>query len=102
LTNFKYKYTLKFLPEALTEWNKADKAIRNAFVKMLEKRLGEPCRPNMALKGLKDCYKLKLRDAGFRLVYHVRNTELIVTVVAVGKREDNVVYEMARSRLPLN
>jgi mRNA interferase RelE/StbE len=102
LTNYKYKYTLNFLPEALEEWNKVDKAIRNAFKKMLEKRLDEPCRPNLALRGLKDCYKLKLRDAGFRLVYHVKNTELIVTVISVGKREDNIVYELAKNRLPLH
>jgi mRNA interferase RelE/StbE len=69
---------------------------------MLEKRLDEPCRPNLALRGLKDCYKLKLRDAGFRLVYHVKNTELIVTVISVGKREDNIVYELAKNRLPLH
>ena len=100
MTNF--KYTLKFLPEALAEWNKVDKAIRVALKKMLQKRLDEPCRPNMALSGLKDCYKLKLRNAGFRLVYHVGNTEFIVTVVAVGKREDNIVYELAKIRLPTN
>ncbi len=100
--NSKHKYTLKFLPEALSEWNRIDRAIQNAFKKMLEKRLDEPCRSNMELRGLRDCYKLKLKNAGFRLVYHVRNRELIVTVISVGKREDSVVYELAKNRLPLN
>ena len=39
-----------------------------------------------------DRYKIKLRSAGYRLVYEVRDRELIVVVVAVGKRERNAVY----------
>jgi mRNA interferase RelE/StbE len=42
--------------------------------------------------------KIKLRSAGYRLVYVVRQTELIVIVVAVGKRERNAVYKAAAGR----
>ena len=43
----------------------------------------------------KDRYKIKLRSVGYRLVYEVRDSELIVVVVAVGKRERNAVYKAA-------
>lgn len=98
MTNYKYK--LKFLPEVLSEWKKTDKTIKEAFRKMLRKRLDEPRRPNQALSGLKDCYKLKLRKSGFRLIYYVRDSDLIVTVLTINKREDNIVYDIARNRLP--
>jgi mRNA interferase RelE/StbE len=36
--------------------------------------------------------------AGFRLVYEVREQQLLVLVVAVGKRDRNAVYRQAQSR----
>jgi mRNA interferase RelE/StbE len=46
-----------------------------------------------------DCYKIKLRSAGHRLVYQVRDNEVVVSVVAVGKRERNAVYKAAMKRM---
>ena len=43
-------------------------------------------------------YKIKLRNAGYRLVYQVKDKELIVLVVAVGKRERNEVYKASERR----
>ncbi|MEO8407372.1 MAG: type II toxin-antitoxin system RelE/ParE family toxin, partial [Oxalobacteraceae bacterium] len=40
----------------------------------------------------------KLRNIGYRLVYEVRDTELVVVVVAIGKRERNAVYKAAAKR----
>ncbi|VAW55316.1 mRNA interferase RelE, partial [hydrothermal vent metagenome] len=51
------------------------------------------------LSGMKDCYKIKLRSIGYRLVYEVRDLELIISVVAVGKRERNRVYKAAIKRV---
>jgi mRNA interferase RelE/StbE len=45
-----------------------------------------------------DCYKIKLRSAGFRLVYQVVDERLVVMVIAVGKRENDLVYRLARKR----
>ena len=39
-----------------------------------------------------------LRDAGYRLVYEVRDKVLVVVVVAVGKPERNMVYKAAAKR----
>jgi mRNA interferase RelE/StbE len=46
-----------------------------------------------------DCYKIKLRSSGYRLVYRVDDGELLVVVVAVGKRERSEIYEKARARI---
>ena len=51
------------------------------------------------LNGMRDCYKIKLRSAGYRLVYQVRDKDLVVAVVAVGKRERNPVYQAAVKRI---
>ena len=40
-----------------------------------------------------------MRQQGVRLVYSVQDDHLLVTVVAVDKREDGVVYESAIARL---
>ena len=61
----------------------------------IEKKRKESTR----LSGMKDCYKIKLRRAGYRLVYQVRDKELIVSVIAVGKREKNQVYKTAVKRI---
>ncbi len=48
---------------------------------------------------MKNCYKVKLRDAGYRLVYRVFDDRVVVQVVAVGQRERNAVYKAAAGRL---
>ncbi len=88
-------FELGFLDEALKEWNKLDNNIRSQFKNKLRERLINPHVPSAKLSGQKNRYKIKLRNAGFRLVYEVHNNELIVIVVAVGKREKNAVYNAA-------
>lgn len=91
-------YSLKFKEEALKEWRKLDNSLRDQFKKKLEERLQNPRVPASRLSGQKDRYKIKLRGVGFRLVYEVRDSELVVVVVAVGKRERNAVYAAAAKR----
>jgi mRNA interferase RelE/StbE len=91
-------YELAFLDDALKEWHKLDNSVRQQFKKKLAERLQQPDIPSARLYGGKQRYKIKLRSAGFRLVYEVRESELLVVVVAVGKRERNLVYETAGRR----
>ena len=91
-------YELGFLEEALDEWRKLDGSIREQFKKKLAERLDNPRVPSAKLGGHPDRYKIKLRSIGYRLVYEVRDSQLIVVVVAVGKRERNVVYKAADKR----
>ena len=89
---------LAFLDEALKEWRKLDNATREQFKAKLAERLQNPKVPSARLHGAKERYKIKLRNAGFRLVYQVKDRELLVLVVAVGRRERNDVYRAAERR----
>jgi mRNA interferase RelE/StbE len=91
-------YELAFLDAALKEWRKLDNQTREQFKAKLEERLTNPKVPSARLHGAKERYKIKLRNAGYRLVYEVRDRQLIVLVVAVGKRERNEVYKVAERR----
>lgn len=51
------------------------------------------------LHALSDCYKIKLRSSGYRLVYQVIDLEVLVFVVAVDKRERDLVYRKAAERI---
>nr|WP_113862619.1 type II toxin-antitoxin system RelE/ParE family toxin [Marinobacter pelagius] len=93
------KYSLAFKPSALKEWKKLAPAIRDQFKKKLTKRLNDPHVPADALSGLSGCYKIKLRSVGYRLVYQVEDAEVLVTVVAVGRRERGAVYSKAEDRI---
>lgn len=46
-----------------------------------------------------DCYKIKLRKSGYRLVYRVLDERIIVQVIAIGKREHEEAYRAAAKRL---
>lgn len=89
-------YSLDFHPDALKEWQKLDNSIRERFKAKLKGRLHNPC--VLSAKIEKNRYKIKLRGVGYRLVYEVRDNELIIVVIAVGKRERSEVYRLADSR----
>ena len=83
---------LGFVDEALAEWRKLDGSVREQFKNKLAERLDAPRVPAARLSGHPDRYKIKLRSVGYQLFYEVRDEELIVVVVAVGKRERSAVY----------
>jgi len=91
-------FELGFLEEAMKEWGKLDNSTRAQFKTKLAERLVNPPVLSARLSAHKDRYKIKLRSVGYRLVYEVRDSELIVIVVAVGKRERNAVYKAAAKR----
>lgn len=91
-------YTVKFREDALKEWKNLDPTIQRQFAKKLLKCCENPHIPSAKLRGIKDCYKIKLRASGFRLVYEVIDNTLIIVVVAVGKREHSDVYSLAIKR----
>ena len=94
----KYKFKLKFLPTALKEWKKLDHSIQSQLKKKLKERLQNPHIPASQLYGFENHYKIKLKASGYRLVYEVLKQEIVVLVIAVGKREKNLVYKKAVKR----
>ena len=92
-------YRLKFMPEALEEWQRLDNSVRELLRKALKKRLVQPCVPGAELYGdLRTCYKIKLRKQGYRLVYTVEDDQLVVLVLAIDRREDMAAYHSALLR----
>jgi mRNA interferase RelE/StbE len=92
-------YKLRFHEKALKEWHKLSKGIQEQFKKKLEQRLENPRVPSASLSGMKDCYKIKLRSVGYRLVYRVDEDVVYVTVISIGKRERLLVYLAAMDRI---
>ncbi|MBL1905002.1 type II toxin-antitoxin system RelE/ParE family toxin, partial [Klebsiella pneumoniae] len=82
-------YKLAFNESALKEWKKLGHTIREQFKKKLSERLQNPRVPAAQLHGGKDQYKIKLHGAGYRLVYSVNDEIVTVTVIGVGKRNND-------------
>lgn len=92
-------YKLEFIPSAWKEWQKLNPELRRQFHKKLQQRLNDPHIPSAKLFGMPQCYKIKLRDAGYRLVYQVREEIVTVKVIAIGKRDKSAVYQAVKERL---
>ena len=48
---------------------------------------------------LTGCYKIKLKDAGIRIVYRLQRTEHGMEIVIIGMRESAEVYDLAAKRI---
>ena len=92
-------YELEFLPSALKEWQKLDNSIKTQFKKKLKERLENPKVVKDKLRGYDDVYKIKLRDAGYRLAYQVKDAQITILVLVVGKRENDEAYELLKDRI---
>jgi mRNA interferase RelE/StbE len=80
-------YELEFKPKALKEWKKLDNNIREQFKKKLSKIVKNPKIPSNKLSGYENIYKIKLKSNGYRLAYEVKDNEIIVLVLKIGKRD---------------
>ncbi len=92
-------YSLRFHTLALKEWQKLSPTTREQFKKKLAERLKNPHIPSARLHGMENCYKIKLRKAGFRLIYQVDDGIITVSVISVGKRDKLEAYVQAAKRL---
>ena len=92
-------FSLEFHVLALKEWQKLDNSVRVQFKKQLEKRVIYPRVASAKLSGdLDNFYKIKLKAVGYRLVYEVIDHRLIILIVAIGKRNQDLVYQKATKR----
>ena len=67
--------------------------------KKLAERQVQPRIASASLRRMPDCYKIKLRSAGVRLVYKVVDREIMLLVLAIGKREGGDIYADAEREL---
>ena len=94
-------YELAFVSSALKEWKKLGATLKEQFKHKLNERLQNPHVPKDRLSGATNFYKIKLRSAGYRLVYQVNEDSITILVLSVGKRERSEVYKRALEREPM-
>jgi mRNA interferase RelE/StbE len=94
-------YSIEILPSARREWKKLDHDIKAQVVRKLEQLRANPHVPSARLSDLPDCYKIKLRSKGYRIVYRVIDERLVILIVAAGKRDagKNDIYSVASQRI---
>lgn len=92
-------YSLEFDARALKEWYKLGDTVREQLKKKLAEVLVNPRVEANRLHSLPDCYKIKLRSSGYRLVYQVIDYDVVVFVVAVDRRDREQAYRKAAERL---
>jgi mRNA interferase RelE/StbE len=94
-------YKLRFRLNAEKEWRKLDAETRRQLAKKLDERLENPKVPASRLHGMKDCYKIKRRTRGYRLVYQVQDQEqdeiVTVVVIAVGNATEGTCTTQQKS-----
>lgn len=90
-------FKVEFRPRAKKRFDKLDPMIQRQIARKLEERRHNPRVPGDALARLPDCYKIKLRARGVRLVYQVQDLVLVLLVISIGSREREEAYiEAAR------
>ena len=95
-------YDYKFHPDAQKELVKLNHSVQILFTKTLKKILKSPelgqdlgNKNNMDLTGLKKMY---FDNKRYRVVYEIIENEVIVYIVAIGKRDKMEVYGKAGER----
>ncbi len=86
------------MPSALKEWQKLDNSVKMQFKKKLAERLENPKVAKDKLRGYENIYKIKLKDAGYRLAYQVKDAQIVVLVLAISRRENDEAYELLKDR----
>jgi len=71
-------FELAFLEDALVQWQRLDGSVKQ----QPKRKIAE----------------IKRRSVGYRFVYEVRDTELLMLVIAIGKRDRDVVYRASENR----
>lgn len=98
------KYEIHFHKKAKKEYDKLDNSIRKIFDATLKKIAEDPENfshsylSNQNDSDLAGCCKIKLRKLGYRLVYEVIDEKVQIYVIAIGKREESIVYKEASKR----
>jgi mRNA interferase RelE/StbE len=91
-------FELAIHPLAEQEWARLDESVKKRFKQKLAKeRLIAPRVAKDALHGVPDCYKIKIITPQYRLAYHVNDRANLLTILAVGSRDD--LYDLLAQRV---
>lgn len=88
-------YSIVFEAKAQKAFNKLDNHVRRQVYDALERRATNPHISSARLSGnLAGRYKIKLKKLGLRVIYKVVDEQLLILVIAVGKRDHGEVYDI--------
>lgn len=93
-------YELIFDDQVYKDLERLNKSTYKRIVSTIKKKLTQdPVSFGKPLTGnLKGYYRLRIDD--YRVIYKIENKKLIVFVIAVGARKDDVIYRIADKRRP--
>ena len=102
-------WSVKYLPEALDDLHKLDGSqkllVRKAIHKVCQNPLpeseggyGKPL-GNKNSSQLSGFLKIKLRNAGLRIVYQLVQQDDSLLIIIIGARADDEVYTLANTRI---
>ena len=102
------KWDVRFLPEADDDLSRLDNGVRRIVLKAIKKVQENPLpqeeggygkllghKQNIDLSGF---LKIKILNAGVRVVYKLERKGNQMVIVVIGAREDNLVYKTAAQR----
>lgn len=96
-------YKVMLTADAADDFRRLDGSLKEPVAKQLKKLATSPLLGehlgNKAGLDLTGYYKLYVAKKTVRIVYRVLEQEVIVDVVAIGKREDLAVYQTALKRI---
>ena len=98
-------WIVRELPEVQEVLNKLDRGKRKQVLKAIDRVSQNPLPQSEGGygkslgKNLTGCYKIKLRNAGIRIVYRLQRTEHGMEIVIIGMRESAEVYDLAAKRI---
>jgi mRNA interferase RelE/StbE len=88
-------YEVVFRPRAAKAFQKLNAALQRQLARKLIERSRNPRVLPDAVREIPNGYKIKLRSSGFRLVYMVRDGQMVILVLSIGKREREEAYKDA-------
>ena len=101
-------WKIEYIKEAQRDLQKLDAYNRRFILKAIEKTAQRPLPPpdgigkplgNHAAANLRDYYKIKLRDLGYRVVYGLVREGNVMKVIVISIRDDDAVYCEAERRI---
>ena len=101
-------WKIEYIKEAQRDLQKLDAYNRRIILKAIEKTAQRPLPPpdgigkalgNHAAANLSGCYKIKLRDLGYRVMYGLVREGNVMKVIVISIRDDDAVYREAERRI---
>jgi mRNA interferase RelE/StbE len=88
-------FEVVFRPRAKKAFDRLGTADQRQLATKLRARCTNPRVPGDAVREIPEGYRIKLRASGIRAIYQVRDGQLVILVLAIGKREREEAYKDA-------